>query len=57
MVQCPSICPSIGHSSKPSAAGLLLCARRAGDISLLLHGRRSEAAGKCGQCQVVSIRS
>ena len=57
MVQCPSICPSIGHSSEPSAAGLLLCARWAGDISLLLHGRRSEAAGKCGQCQVVSIRS
>jgi len=31
------------YSSKPAAAGLLLCARRAGDIDRLLHGRRSAA--------------
>jgi len=31
------------HSSKAAAAGVLLCARRAGDIDRLLHGRRSAA--------------
>ena len=32
-------------------------AQRAGDIDRLLHGRRSAAAaGKCGQCHVVSVR-
>jgi len=44
-VRCPSlsVCPHWAHSSKPGAAGLLLCARRAGDIDRLLHGRRSAA--------------
>jgi len=46
------------HSSKPAAAGLLLLARRAGNIARLLHARRSAAAaaGECGQCRVVSVR-
>jgi len=30
--------PAWAHSSKPAAAGLLLWARRTGDISRLLHG-------------------
>jgi len=46
----------MAHSSKPAAAGLLLWARRPGDIDRLLHGRRSAAtAGECGPCHVVSI--
>ena len=32
-----------------------LWARWTGDIDRLLHGRR--AAGECGQCHVVSVRS
>jgi len=37
------------------AVGLLLWARRTGNIDRLLHGRRSAAAaGACGQCHVVS---
>jgi len=40
--------PARAHSSKPAAAGLLLWARRAGDISRLLHAgaqqqRRADA--------------
>jgi len=38
-----------------SAAGLLPRARRAGDIDRLLQRRR--AAGECGQCHVVSVRT
>ena len=47
----------------PTAAGLLLWARRIGDIDRLLHDRRSAAAArgrstahssKCGQCCVYS---
>ena len=45
----PSVCPSVclSHHSpahSAAAAGLLLCARRAGDIHRLLHGRHSAAA-------------
>jgi len=43
----PSV-PAWAHSSKPATAGLLLWARRAGDIDRLLHGRRSAAAA-CGE--------
>jgi len=54
-VRCPSVC--LSHSSKPTAACLLLWARRAGDIDRLLHGRCSAAAaGEYGQCHVVSVR-
>jgi len=35
----PSLCPSLGHSRKPAAVGLLLWARRAGDIDRLLQQR------------------
>jgi len=45
---------ALAHSSKPAAAGLLLRARRAGDIDGLLQQRR--VTGECGQCHVVSIR-
>jgi len=42
----------------PTATNPLLWARWAGDIDRLLHGRRSAAAaGECGQCHVVSVRS
>ena len=45
------------HNSKPAAIGLLLLARRAGDIDRLLHGWRSAAAaGECGQCHVISVQ-
>jgi len=37
----PSVCPSSHHAA--AAAGLLLWARRAGDIDRLLHGWRSAA--------------
>jgi len=36
-----SVCPSVCHiirAPHAAAAGLLLCARRAGDIDRLLHG-------------------
>jgi len=46
--------PARAHSSKPAAAGLLLWARRAGDIDRLLQQRR--APGKSVQCHVVSVR-
>jgi len=47
--------PSIwANSSKPAAAGLLLWARRAGDIDRLWQQWR--AADECGQCYVVSVR-
>ena len=38
-----SICPTAANPPNAAAAGLLLCARRAGDIDQLLHGRRSAA--------------
>jgi len=39
-----SVCPMYGSSSPhAAAAGLLLWARRAGNIDRLLHGRRSAA--------------
>ena len=42
-VQCTSLCrlsvPALAHSSKPTAASLLLWAREAGDISRLLQQR------------------
>ena len=44
-----SVCPiSLPHAA---AAGLLLRARRAGDIDRLLQQRQA----KCGQCHVVSV--
>jgi len=57
----PSGCPSIGraHSSKSAAAG------RSGFAAVGPAGRRyrstaarraAAAAGKCGQCHVVSVR-
>ena len=56
-----SVCPiRLPHAA---AAGLLLWARRPGDIDRLLHGRRAGGqqqprrnttrSGKCGQCHVV----
>jgi len=39
--------PARAHCSKRAAAGLLLWARRAGDIDRLQHQR---AAGECGKC-------
>ena len=55
-----SVClsvPAWTHSSKPTPAGLLLWAPRAGDIDQLLHDWQSAAAaGECEQCHVVSIR-
>ena len=50
----PSV-PAWAYSCRPAAAGLLLWARRAGDIDRLLQQRR--AAGECGQCPVVSVCS
>ena len=41
-VRCPSV-PARAHSSKPAAAGLLLWARRAGDIDRSLQQRRANA--------------
>ena len=41
---CPSVRPSVpawAHSTKPAAAGLLLWARRAGDIDRWLQQRRA----------------
>ena len=55
---CPSVrlsfhlsVPASAHSSKPAAAGLLLWARREGDIDRLLQ----HAAGDCGQCHIFSM--
>jgi len=39
---CPSVCPII-RSPHAAAVGLLLWARRAGDIGRLLHGRQAVA--------------
>jgi len=49
--------PARVHSNEPAAAaaGLLLWARLAGDIDRLQQHRR--AAGECGQCHVVSVRT
>jgi len=44
------------YSSKPSAAGLLLWARRAEDVDRLLHDRRSAAAAGM-QCILVNVYS
>jgi len=41
-------------SHQPTAAGLLLWARRAGDIDRMLQQRR--VAGEWGQCHVVSVQ-
>jgi len=50
--------PEWVHNSNPAAAGLLLWARRPEDVDRLLPGAQQQrlAAGKCGQCHVVSIR-
>ena len=49
--------PALADSNKPSAAalrtGLLLWARRPGDIHRLLQ---SWLGSECGQCHVVSVR-
>ena len=58
----PSVC--LIRPPHAAAAGLLLWARRAGDVEWMLHGRRSAAAALqqrraavgCGQCHVVSWR-
>ena len=47
--------PAWAHSSKPTAAGLLLWARLAGDIDRLLRDTRS-AAVECGRFHVASVR-
>jgi len=59
-VRCPSVClsvrlsdPSWAYSSQPATAGLLLWARRAGDISRLLHNWRSAAAACIGRMRAV----
>ena len=49
-VRCPSV-----RLSVPTWTRSLLWARRAGDTDRLLQQRR--AAGECGQCHVVSVRS
>jgi len=41
---CPSVCPSC--SLQQRAAGLLLRARRVGDIDRLLHGRRHSSTAR-----------
>ena len=54
----PSVCPSVpawASSRKPVAAGLLLWARRAGDINRLLRQRQRRSTGEFGQCHVVSL--
>jgi len=43
------------RSPHAAATGLLLWARRVGDICRLLHGRH--APNECGQCHVLSVRS
>ena len=50
----PTVCLSWTHSSKPVAAGLLLWARRAGDIDQLLHCWRSAAAAYGGRMRAVA---
>ena len=47
----PSVYPSMGQLQQPAAAGLLLWARRAGDVDRLLQQQRA-----AGQCHVVSVR-
>jgi len=42
-VLCPSVCPIFPLQQR--AAGLLLWARRVGDIDRLLHGRRRSSTG------------
>jgi len=49
----PSVCPVCPPQQR--APGLLLWARRAGDIDRLLQLRH--AAGECGQCHVVRVRN
>jgi len=51
-VRCPSVCPSVCpfRLLQQRAAGLLLCARWAGDDD------QRRAADECGQYQVVSVR-
>jgi len=53
----PSVNLSVSHTrpQHAAAAGLLLWARRAKDIDRLLHSWR--AAGECGQCHIVCVRS
>ena len=43
----PSVCPSLGHS----------CCGAAGRRYRSIAARRTAAAGECGQCHVVSVRS
>jgi len=59
-IRCLSVCQSVCLSrlAPRRAAGLLLWARRPGDIDRLLHGRRSAAAAapqqtSCSECHVV----
>jgi len=58
---CPSVCLSVclsqhGHTAANELLqGLLLWARRAGDIDRLVQQRR--VAGECGQWHVVSVRT
>ena len=59
------VCPSVSWPPHAAAAGLLLWARRPGDIDRLLHGRRAGGqqqprrstahSSECGQYHVVSI--
>jgi len=51
---CPSVCPV-----RATAVNFAAVARREGDIDRLLHGAQQQrrAAGECGQCHVVSVRS
>jgi len=54
MKRCPSVSSSVCLSGvQQRAAGLLLGARRAGDIDRLLHGRRHSSTGPQQQMWVV----
>jgi len=46
--------PASAHNSKPAAAGLLLWARRAGDIDRLLQQRRANAGSATLSAYIVA---
>jgi len=52
------VCPGMAHSCKPAAVGLLLWARRAGDIDQLLHGARQQRRANAGSATLTAdVRS
>jgi len=65
-VRCPNVCPPVFPVRRllQRAAGLLLLARRVGEIGGLLHVRRAAAQGRrtarsseCSQCHFFSVRT